>query len=261
MFGTDTIENLPDRFFHSHKAWDAYMAGPWRGLFELLKIDKQGTIVEIAPGNSVKIASALAEAGFEGNLYLVEPVEEILAEVSALCREILPRAQIHPLCNILSEAQHHLPHQPSFIVANHPLDDMILATAQPKTRLKELFGWTAIAQEQTIPLSFESWENLAADPDRLVHVREQILQEWNDLLKTLQPEHCIISQYPSVTLENNGMAGLNQEAAAILKALRSDYAKKRISDIAIQAVLNRFPNYNDSHIGQNVLNAINWLLF
>lgn len=261
MFGTHTVDNLPDRFFYSHKAWDAYMAGPWHGLFELLKIDNHGTIVEIAPGNSVKIALALAKAGFQGKVYLVEPVEDILAEVSALYREILPGTEIHPLCHMLDEVQHYLPHRPSFIVANHPLDDMILATAQPKSRLGELFGWTAIAQEQTITLSLESWENLAAEPDRLVRVRERIRQEWNDLLRRLQPEHCIISQYPSVTLENHGMAGLNREATAIFAALHSDYTGMRVSDLVIQAVLNKFPNYNDRHIGQNVLNAVNWLVF
>ncbi len=258
MFGTDSKETLPQRFAQSHKAWDEYMAKIWKNLLHLVGCEADASVIEIGGGNSVKIGTALAQSGFKGSFHLVDPFEEALAEAQRLYCELLPDAQIHTHTTTLAQAK-ALP-QNALLLANHPLDDMILAAGAGPHDAAELFGWTAIEHEQTIPLSLQVWTGIEHHPDMLSGIKDVIFAEWRAAIDTLKPRALIVSQYPSSTLKNAGMNGLNRHALDILKALRGLYASALIPDEDVQGVLNRVKHYNDKHIGKEVLNAANWLV-
>jgi hypothetical protein len=257
MFGIDSQENLPPLFFHSHKAWDAFMAQIWARFFAHFKLATQAAVVEIGPGSSIKIGIALAETGFKGTVYLVDPFEEELARTAKLYRDLLPDAHIHVIAHSLAGALELLPKHLDFLVSNHPIDDMLLASGKGKKELLELFGWTAIEHEQMVPASERAWRVLSSDRDRLLRMKEAVYSEWHAALEMLRPDIAIISQYPSSTLNNNGMEGLNMHAADIFARIRAEY--KEILETGLQPLLNASKHYNDRHIGTEVLNAKNWL--
>lgn len=260
MFGHDSGESLPSTFSQSHKAWDAYMAEVWHSIFLTLQMTKNANVVEVGPGNSIKVALALKKLDFTGNIHLIDPIAEVLAESEVLYKKILPDANIYPIHATLEDVVNSSLQRTDYIVSNHPIDDMIIATTQPKDKLRALFDWTAIEHEQMIPISHENWSKLAVDTTKLQSLQRSICEEWYHAIDVLKPRYCVISQYASSTLKNNGMDGLNAQAKMILGEMRSHYVDSLIADVDIQTALNANTHYNDMHISNEVLNASNWLV-
>ena len=258
--GYDSVETLPARFSQSHKAWDAYMAQVWHTLLATLPLGANASVVEIGSGNSIKIGMALASLSFAGSLYLVDPFEEALHETKEHYMRLLPNIELHLIAATLAEAAEILSPRPTCLVSNHSIDDMLLAAARGNSSMRELFGWTSIEHEQTIPLTQEVWSVLAADKKKLAQVKDVVFEEWRLAIETLKPQFCIISQYPSVTLEHTGMGGLNTHAGEVFARLRRYFSLKSFQGTDVQDILSKHPHFNDTHIRSEVLNAKNWFI-
>lgn len=260
LFGINTDEKLPDSYFHSHKAWDNYMAHLWYLFLFYIDVKPYDTIIEIGVGNSIKIGKALSKSHFIGNLFLVDPCQDLLKEAGRYYAQLLPNATIELIPLSFIDALPKLPKHAKCLLANHPLDDMLLAWNQTPVVCEQLFTWTAIAHEQTIPLSLEVFNLVAANPQQLQATQHEIAESWLKAWQYLMPNYCIMSQYPSLTLKNHGLDKLNHCATFILNCLQEKFHKLLEPAARIQLLLNANKNYNDAHIGGEVLNAKNWLV-
>lgn len=260
MFGIDSNEKLPQEFFWSHKAWDAYMANLWYDLLNSLDFYGLHNVVEIGSGNSVKIGMALAKLDFKGSVFLVDPFQEALEEASKSYLNILPKAEIKAVAKTLADSLNFLPRESVCLVSNHCIDDMIMVAGQSEYSLTQLFEWTAIEHEQTIPLSKKVWADLEADPLKLSIIKNQVYRDCCSVIENLQPRLCIFGQYPSITLKNADMNNLNIHASEILQKLHTKFINKVVPESEIQKILNTNKHFNDLHIGNEVLNAGNWFV-
>jgi len=117
--------------------WNAYIGDIWARVLQSLDFKKDGVIVEVAPGGTDKIGRGLRQIGWAGTMYVVEPHKDSLEKTCAAYSVLLPDATIHPVMATLENAS--LPQRYDAIVANHPLDDMIIGTTLKGDDFAEFF--------------------------------------------------------------------------------------------------------------------------
>lgn len=245
LYGYATEKGLPQEFHTDQLSWDRYVSEIWTRLFIYNGIDKKGTIVKFAPGNSMKIGLALEKIGFEGTLYLVDPLREVLNSVSEKYKAILPKATIIPLYGTVESVS--IPHRADLILAHHPLDDMLLA-AVASMMVPDLFD--SMSKEHESARNRVTSETVTAVFSNLI-----------EFFHRSQPNRILLCQYPSLRLKRNKIETLNLYASDVLKALQSHFKERLISSHILQSLLNQHENFNDEFIGTAVLNAENWLVF
>ena len=263
MFGITTHQELPDEYITSYAKWDTYMAGVWAALRINLHVDREMTIIEIAPGTSTKIGLALKKFNFCGKLYVVEPEKASLLMTCNNYRTLLPDANIYPINHSLVNSIDLLPKQADFILSNHPLDDMLMAIPFDDKHPASLFKWALKPSNELSPLFLQHGLRVTCDLNHLHSAKEQIIQQWEKIFNELQPTTTIISQYPSIVLEQNHLQALNQQASDILRQLKKECTNR--DDEAVyqksQSMLNQLENYNNNYIGAEILNIKNWFVY
>lgn len=256
MFGITKYQKLPAEYLTDYMLWDEYMSAVWVSLLKKSNYHPQMTVVEIACGSSLKIAKALAQLNFSGVLYLVDPCSATLSSTLAQCKTLLPQAQIIPVAQTLLASIPLLPTTTDLVVSNHPIDDMIIGYLAEHDQ--SVFNWELNAPGVLSKQLLDHWSEFAKDKKSLPIITQEIINAWQQVLNTLNSTSLIISQYPSAVLRNQGLDDLNHCAALILAELKA--AVSSVGDNEIQNCLNQFENFNDEHIGLEVLNAKNWLL-
>ncbi len=263
MFGITTYEQLPAEYITSYAKWYTYMATVWTALLTNQRIAAGMTVVEIAPGASTVIGLALKACQFKGKLYVVEPVESLLVATCNNYKMLLPCAEIYPLHHTLLSSIDSLPRHVDFILSNHPLDDMLLAYPFDESCLHALFNLTGLSSAEISSTYHDQWLKISADLNGLHVAKKQVLEQWMHVLQELTTATLIMSQYPSVALENNNLNALNQHAMDMLCTLRTYFFHSEVSsqDKLVQSTLNTLENFNNKHIATEVLNAKNWLVY
>ena len=252
MFGTAAFDRMPDTFLTDPAVWDAFIGQVWHNVLSPLALTADATIIEIAPGSSAKIGYALAAFGFAGNLHIVEASVPALDIVADHYRRLIPKATLHLHAAPLSECLPKLPRAADALIGNHIIDDMLLnaSTAEANT-----FNWATQYSNAISPETRSAFAQLEQHHTQAVaHVSGEIA----NTIATLAPRHIVLSQYPSSTLQDNGLGTLNDCASAVLEQLKmqlpDDHA---INDCT--AALATLPHYHNAHIGHNVLNPRHWL--
>ena len=260
MYGINQEKNIPAPLQYSYQEWDHYVAKLWYNLISSLHINPINTVVEVGPGGSSKIAILLFYLHFEGTVYLIEPYEPALTCAIKKYETLLPRAKIVPMPYFLSDASEKLPNHLDLVIAHHVLDDMLLASAHDPADLNNLFHWIT-KKELIIPDFFiQKWSSLSQDSQKLASKKQAVLETWTNFISKKNPKWTLISQYPSMVIADHPLtASLNTEASTILYKLQSILQANCLSNRTIQAILNQHENYNFPLIGQEVLNAKNWI--
>ncbi len=256
-----TDEQISTELLTTYKAWDDYVSAIWASLFIHSRLSKNGTIVEVAPGASPKIAYALQKIDFYGEIYIVEPYQEALERITALYQSLLPKAKIHPLNCLLIDSLEHLPHGLDCCISHHPLDDMIMAMDGGPQIFEQLFSWVTQDKLEIHPDFSEHWQQLLRQPEKISQIEVEITRQWLLFIEQIKPKLLMMSQYPSLVLETPATKGLNSQAQELLQILKRHFHKQLIDDVHIQDLLNLNNNYNFDLIGNEVLNARNWLIY
>ncbi len=257
MFGTATNEALPNKYLTDYAAWDRYMAHVWQPLLERFGAAQAKTIVEVAPGNSSKLGLALAELHFCGELFLVEPSAAgnyILAHYQAL----LPTAKVTLISKKLGDSLSDLPSRPGLLIANHPLDDMLLAVEASPESLAQLFD-SSLAPTEIVSNQFRGrWTEISANIEHLDTIANAVYAEWLNAINIIKPSGILVSQYGSSALKNAHMDDLNASAKSILRRLQCAPLEDYLADAELQSLLNRNKHYSNHYIGTEVLDAHHW---
>ncbi|MBN9228586.1 MULTISPECIES: hypothetical protein [Legionella] len=261
MFGITTKEKISELLLTSYAAWDGFISHIWASLLSHCNLPLDGVFVEIAPGTSPKIALALKEINFNGEIYIIEPYEKALDLILSKYQEILPEVIVHPVNHLLKDCFKHLPKSIDCIISHHPLDDMIMAMDGEPEIFEKLFSW--VSQDKLeIHQSFAlHWQQILAQPEKVRTIENQIINQWFSLIKKVNPRWLMISQYPSLVLEAEYTKELNLCAQKLLLKIKSHLHTYLIEDRIIQSVLNNYPNYNFDLLGNEVLNSKNWLIY
>lgn len=253
MFGTDSHTQMPESFRSDPSAWDGFVGQVWQAVLAPLDLPRKGVLIEVAPGSAAKIGHGLAALGFAGDLHLVEPEAAALDILCEKYKALLPQARLHRHALPLQEALADLPLRPAAILGSHIIDDLLLA-AVPQAGT---FAWAEGYSDDISAPVRAAWALLQDNADLRQDAREQAAAAIASALLYLDPEHAVFSQYPSATLQDGGLQGLNEAAADLLQGLPARLSGYTCTQPA--TALATLPHYHNPHIGLHVLNPEYWL--
>ena len=251
MFGTAAFDSMPESFLTDPAAWDVFVGQVWQAVLAPLDLPPDATVIEIAPGSSAKIGHALAALGFVGTLHVVEASAPALDILLAQYRRLLPAATLHAHACPLSACRALLPQGAQAVLGNHIIDDMLLAAASASGAT---FDWAVRYSNHVTQDTHSASAELARKPQ----VIGAVSRELSDTIAALAPRQCVLSQYPSATLQDNGLDTLNAAATRALTEITDCLGTAyRLRDCT--QALAALPHYHNAHIGHHVLNPAYWL--
>lgn len=259
MFGINTGETISNELLNTYEAWDKYVAHIWYNLLYFMDFNSNSTLIEVAPGGSLKIAYALKKLDFSGVLYLIEPAT-IGEKITKQYQKILPCAKIILVSKKISESINSFQNKIDFVIGNHVLDDMIMLESKTHIQNTQLFSWVEKKELAVDEVFKEKWLSIHANKNLLNNIKNEVYDEIVSFIDKIFPRVTILSQYPSLVLENEGLSLLNRHSYHILKNIKSYYKTKLIPGNQIQKILNANKNYNFSLLGRDMLNAKNWMV-
>ncbi|MBU9888662.1 MAG: cyclic nucleotide-binding domain-containing protein [Candidatus Omnitrophica bacterium] len=194
----------------------------WQQLFKKYQIPLDGTVVEVAPGYETKIGDGLTLLGFHGTIFLIEPDPSAAAHVEEAYQRAMPGATIKIIAKPLGavEIGKDIAQPVNFLTANHPFDDMVLASAlngaQPSFFSEE--------KENTVNLtpSEENFYKSISDSD-YIHGILSVTASWQQFIQQLKPDYFIANQYPSRKLLRKGLLKRQNSGFIVLEMLRDTY--------------------------------------
>lgn len=190
----------------------------WYELLRTAKIPLNGTIVEVAPGFKSKVGRALAELDFSGDYHLIEPNRSALEHSVQEYQRILPRATIHGHQKCLQEIEigRDIPQQADALLANHALDDLVLAIGTPPEECEEFFSMNSGLER--ITRTRELWEAIN-QKDVMKYVSETVKTVLSFLSQS-RPQLAILSHYQGKTLAQQGIHLPNEIGSLVAQELQ-----------------------------------------
>lgn len=199
----------------------------WGRIIASLNLTDDSILMEIAPGHSPKVGFGLllAHPKFCGTIYLIEPDAQALDTITLKYQQMFPSAQIVGQVATLAFASGLLPPGTCLdaVLANHPLDDMIIGRDFATGSAEYMEYFTGMYQEgateeQKLLAEASAWHNLEHKrPHDCAHFKREVLADWIHFLNETRPRHIAISQYKSRTLLQYGLEAPDRLAFDVLK--------------------------------------------
>ena len=203
--------------------WNYFVGEVWAEIFLELDFPKKGIVVEIAPGAVNKIGHALDFYGFSGTLYVIEPNTKALNSILGKYKKTLKKAKIIGIRGPLDKAISLLPEKVDVIVANHPLDDMLLGKSLSPSMFSKYFGEK---YGSSIKRTRRLWNRISLDKKRLKKIKSEIIKEYASLFEKVRPNWVVISQYKSQFFQSHKIFAPDENGLDVLQKLRRKYVKK-----------------------------------
>lgn len=182
------------------------------------QLDPKGTVLEIGPGFTDKIAFGLAALDFRGRVILVDPSEPACSWAVARYRRLLPRAEVLSLNDPLPNSTALEGLSIDAVVSNHIFDDLLLNAAVPRTTSLQIFS----AMRSDLPCSslfLDTWTDLLSKPPRLEMLIIQILDDIVKYLDSVQPNLVVLNHYLSWRHSQWGLETIHNYGSRIIQEL------------------------------------------
>jgi hypothetical protein len=176
--------------------WNKDLGLAWRDVLKTQRLDLKGTVLEIGPGFTDKIAFGLEALDFRGRVILVDHSETACRWAVDRYRLLLPRAEVLTLNNPIPDLTALAKQRINAVVSNHIFDDLLLNAAVPRTTSSQVFS----AMQPEMPCSsafIESWKQLLSEPTRLETLSIRVVDDFMEYLDAIQPDIVAVNHYPS----------------------------------------------------------------
>ncbi|HII71965.1 TPA: hypothetical protein HA265_04390 [Candidatus Woesearchaeota archaeon] len=190
----------------------------WYEILRTAEIPRDGTIIEFAPGFKSKVGRSLADYDFIGDYHLIEPNPKALEHSLAEYKRILPRATVYGHRKCLHELRigKDIPRYADALLANHALDDMVLAMGTPREEVEEFFSKDSGSER--VMRTRELWGAMVqADLERYA---SKTIKQIVSFLTRSCPQLTILSHYEGKTLTKNSIKAPNQIGSYVAQELQ-----------------------------------------
>jgi hypothetical protein len=221
-------------FPHS-STWNKDLGLAWANMFQSQQLDPTGTVLEIGPGFTDKIAFGLAAFGFRGRVILVDPSETARCWAVARYRQLLPQAEVISLRDPLPESTALKGESIDAVVSNHIFDDLLLNAVVPRTTSLRIFS----AMHPDLPCSslfLETWKHLLSEPTRLEMLVIRIADEILEYLDSVQPNLVVLNHYLSWRHSQCGLGAIHDYGLRTLRELHRQIGHASITSTGWTAV-------------------------
>ncbi len=236
--------------------WEWYIGQLYYQLIKNLYKKNTKCVVELAPGFRHKIADALKEFNYDGDIYVIDYSADVLDYVKNKYKEILPNANIICINKKFEESLELIPKNIDLFLSNHSIDDLIISSYSSEEYNKD--SNNELLYNDLLIL----WEKLYNDPESITNITEKLVQAFNNLFSKKKIELIIMSQYKSNSyfLEKSGhMDKIVEQCFEKIKQLTNT------DDEIINDLLDFYPfgkddeRYNGKYLTDNTQNAKNWI--
>jgi hypothetical protein len=264
MFGRSNFKELPAPAKTQQGPWDELVAEIWRSVLSPFKFQPGQVAIEVGPGTSCKVCWALGKMKFNGTVYIVDPAENAIEVMQSRYQKACPGSDIRTVHETVKDSLSKLPQRPDFLFMSHVVDDMMLLEAVSKIPDgMDAFEWHSGKTYKIAPTRsyHDTWKLIEKNLPALEAAKKDVLQSLIEFITWLKPKHMIISQYPSATLQENGLDIINKHSNDIFDALMKARLPGKRMNIDLQKILDQNENYGHHHTGNNLLDARHWFLY
>lgn len=235
--------------------WEWYIGQIFSRIIQNTHKSSIKDVVEIAPGFRYKIAYALKEVGFYGNLYIIDTNTKVLEYVNEKYKKILPNAKIITINKSFEDAFEDIPNEFDLLLSNHCIDDMIIAEYMNNYN-KDLNN------EDFKDMLTEAWIKLGKEPTKINEISDKVFSTFKKFFSDKTINTIIISQYKS----NLYFKDKFKEMDEITEKCFNKVKELVIMDNEyINNILDFFPfgddeRYRGKYLLDNTQNAKNWIV-
>ncbi|MFZ2960454.1 MAG: hypothetical protein WA705_26545 [Candidatus Ozemobacteraceae bacterium] len=202
----------------SGKIRDCIQGAAWFDLFMAYDLPRDGTVIEINPGKTLKIGHALAMRGFNGTLFVVEPVQIILTEHVDRYKKLLPHAEVIGVSKNLSRVVSDLPVNADALVSGQALEDEIIGKLMPENA--QVSAFLDRYSPEGLEMIGRLWTHLEGNSPGIRKIQDEVAVEWKMLIELLDPRLVLICLDDSCTFTKNGLFALDTCLGEVLNRLR-----------------------------------------
>jgi hypothetical protein len=196
------------------REWNHAVGEFWTDILRGRRLER-GTVMEIGPGFSDKIAHGLAALGFRGTIVLVEPNEPARRWAVDRYRRLLPQAQVVAMA---TRVQHlRVSNRIDAVLANHVLDDLLIDAWVPASVSAHLFS--TMRPDASCSLMFvETWRQILASSLPSIH---ELANDVASSIASIRPGLLALNDYPSWRHSAPVLAPIHRVSQEMMKVLAS----------------------------------------
>lgn len=200
--------------------WNTVLGYAWCRMLRGQRLSPAGTVVEIGPGFTDKIARGLAALNFRGTVVLVEPNEAACGWALQRYRRLLPQAEILVVRRPMPDSR--IPHRRSIdaLLSNHILDDLILNAALPLELSARIFA-NMRPGASCSQMFIRKWRELLAPSEPLEPLIAQVAEDFTNYVAEMQPRLVLLNQYPSWRHNLHGLSSIHTEALRLMQLIQA----------------------------------------
>ena len=142
-------------------------------------------------GFRYKIAYALKEIKFKGNLYIIDTNTEVLEYVKEKYKMLIPEAKIICINKNFEDAFNDVPNDFDLLLSNHCIDDMIISEFMQHYYNKNLNN------DNFKDMLTEAWIELGKDKTKIDEISNKVFSTFEKFFLAKKIGTVIVSQYKS----------------------------------------------------------------
>lgn len=236
--------------------WEWYIGQIFARIINKVHKSSIKNVIEIAPGFRYKIAYALKEIGFNGNLYIIDNNAEVLGYVNEKYEEILPNAKIICINKNFENAFEDTPDEFDLLLSNHCVDDMIISEY-----MKNYYN-DNMNDENFRDILTEAWKRLGKNIKEVNEISSHIFLVFQKFFESKKISIIIMSQYKSNLYFKDEFKEMDEITEECFQRIRKLVT---MDDEYINKVLDFFPfggdeRYRGQYLLDNTQNAKNWIV-
>ena len=236
--------------------WEWYIGQLFSRIIKNVNKTNIKNVVEIAPGFRYKIAYALKETNFNGNLYVIDINTEVLKYVNEKYKLLLPNVKIICINKEFKNAFNDIPEKIDLLLSNHCIDDMIISEYMQNYYNKNLNS------ENFRDMLTKAWIELGREPIKINQISNGVFLTFKNFFSNKKINTIIISQYKS----NLYFKDKFKEMDEITEQCFNKIKELVIMDSSrINKILDFYPfgddeRYMGKYLLDNTQNAKNWIV-
>ncbi len=204
-------------------------------------------------GFRYKIAYALQEINFSGDLFVIDVSEDVLKYVKDKYCEILPDANVICINKNFEDSFEEVPEEIDLLLANHCIDDMIISNY--------LEGKGMYGEDESKDVITNAWISLGKDQQKTQEIIEKIYDTFNGFFNKKNIKLVLMSQYKSNLYFKEDFEEMDRITEQCFNKIKN---LTDTDDQQLNQMLNFYPFGNDErYMGEELLintqNAKNWI--
>ena len=207
-------------------------------------------------GFRYKIAYALKEINFKGNLYVIDTNAEVLEYVKEKYKIIIPEAKIICINKKFEDVSNEVPNEFDLLLSNHCIDDMIISEFMQNCYNKN------INNDNFKDMLTEAWIELGKDTTKIDEISNKVFSTFKKFFLDKKIGTIIMSQYKSNLYFKDEFKEMDEITESCFNRIKQLIT---MDDEYVNKVLDFYPfgddeRYRGKYLLENTQNAKNWIV-